>query len=491
MNESGNDMKTEPIGPPRTEKRRPCMMVIMGASGDLARRKLIPALYSLDRDGLLDDNFSVIGFARTEMDCGAFRERMREAVIDSRRGIDFDVDAWKRFAARLNYISGDYDDPDAYERLGSNCGGEGAVIYYLALPPTVSESVLKLLASSSESSERARIMIEKPFGLDLAGAQRLNDLLRRIFHEDQIYRIDHYIAKDTIRNLLVFRFANSIYEPIWNRHYIDNVQITAGEDLGVEGRGGYYDQSGVVRDMLQNHVLHVLALVAMDPPVAGDPKSVGDRKVEVFRSISYIDRKDCVFGQYRGYLEEKGVPSDSRTPTYAAARIRINNWRWQGVPFFIRSGKKLARKLTEVVVNFKPVPLCVFDEEVCSVPFQNNAIVARLQPDEGIRLVFNTMIPGRQDRVGPASLDFKYVTSGLSAADPYERVLLEGILGRPARFWRADTVEAAWRVVEPLLKYPQSERVVQYEPGSWGPEEANELLSRAANKWVTRDDFEW
>ena len=486
------DVAGADAGPPA-----PCVMVIFGASGDLTRRKLMPALFSLDRQNLLAASFAVVGYGRTPLDDARFRADMRAALADFGPK-DAPSKVTERFLNRLRYVSGAYDEPGALARLhdllaglAASCGA-GQYLYYIALPSSVSERLLGAMKDVGvgrlhPGGARPRVMLEKPFGRDFEGARRLNELLHRMFPEPDIYRIDHYVAKETVRNLLVFRFGNAIFEPLWNQKYVDNVQITAAEAIGIEGRGAYYDESGVVRDMVQNHVLQVLALMAMEPPVAGDAESVRDKKLEVFKSLQTITHGDFVFGQYRGYRQERNVASDSRTPTFVALKLHINNWRWRGVPFYVRAGKALAQKVTEVVIRFKNVPVCVLDSEDACRSVRPNVLVIRIQPDEGIRLVFSAKVPGHEDRVAQANLDFRYAGFGPSLADAYERVLLDSLRGKPTLFWRADSIEAAWRAVAPLLEEAGTteDPFPNYEPGSWGPEKADELLTRDQRTWLS------
>ncbi len=473
----------------------PCTMVIFGASGDLTRRKLMPALFGLEQGGLLRDGLKVVGFARHEKDGESFRREMREAVRERFTGSDFREEIWRRFSSRLHYVTGRYDSADSLARLDallSDLGGRpGAVdrLYYFALPPSVVESSLRAMkrARFVRPADGARAMIEKPFGRDLASARRLNELLSDLFEERHVHRIDHYLAKDTVRNLLVLRFANAIFEPVWNRRYVDSVQITAAEEIGVEGRGSYYEEAGIVRDIVQNHVMQVLALIAMEPPLARDAESVRDKKLEVFKSIVPIERDDFVFGQYAGYREEPSVDAHSPTPTFAALRLGIDNWRWQGVPFYIRSGKRLAKKVSEIIVRFREVPLCVLESEEACRQTKPNSLTIRIQPDEGIRLSLATRLPGVEERIVQANMDFRYSALGANPAGGYEQVLLDGMRGRPSLFWRADGIEASWRAVAPLLEVPGDELAAafpNYEPGTWGPEGAERLLRRDGRSWL-------
>jgi glucose-6-phosphate 1-dehydrogenase len=431
----------------------PCVMVIFGASGHLARRKLIPALYALERRGLLEEHFSIVGFARTPNVTARFRKEMADAVSEASSSGRLDAALWQRFSSRLHYVTGEYDQVESCRRLheflaGADCGcARGRILYYMALPPRAVEPTLRTLYDSRcipwhKGASAPRLMIEKPFGWDAASACRLNRLLARMLPESQIYRIDHYLAKDTVRNLLVLRFANAIFEPLWNCAHVDSVQLTAAEDVGVEGRGAYYDEAGVVRDYVQNHVLQVLALAAMERPESADAQALSDRKLEFFESIAPVRRGDFVFGQYRGYTREPHVAARSRTPTFLALRLRVNNRRWKGVPFYVRAGKRLPRKVTEITIQFKTAPTCVFDgRALCG--HAPNALSIRIQPAEGMRLSFSTKAPGLDDELRRANLDFRYSQLGAELPEAYEKVLLDGIRGHPGLFWQADELSRA------------------------------------------------
>ncbi|NLE29621.1 MAG: glucose-6-phosphate dehydrogenase [Phycisphaerae bacterium] len=477
-----------------TNNNVPCVMIIFGASGDLTRRKLIPALYNLESANLLPEQFKIVGFARSELNHDSFRNELKNAVETFSKN-KFDPSTWQRFESRLFYVTGHYDNPDDFQKLNSlimeikPCE-KLHYLFYLALPPETMETVLKTMEQTQfigkcRSPVPCRIMIEKPFGNDLAGARRLNQMLSNLFEPEHIYRIDHYIAKDTIRNLLVLRFANAVFEPIWNRNYIDSVQITAAEKIGVEGRGSYYEQSGVVRDMVQNHVMQVLTLIAMESPVVGYTGSIDDQKLQVLKSLSPIQQQDFVFGQYHGYRNEKNVDPNSKTPTYVAVKLAIHNWRWFGVPFYIRCGKNMAQSMTQVVINFKRIPLCVMENPALCRNVQSNRLIIRLQPDEGISLLISVKTPQREDRIEPVHLDFRYASMGMKMPEAYERILLDGLLGDPTLFWSAASIEAAWKAVEPLIATPcPDDKIFSYEPGTWGPQQADDLLRQDEKEWL-------
>ncbi len=471
-------------------------LVIYGASGDLTSRKLLPALFNLDCVGKLPRAFRIIGLARSPMDTKAWRQHAAEAIATLG-----DQAQRATFCERLEYMTIDYGSTADCNRLYDllyNCddcfASQGKVLFHLAVPAAVSETIVRALGKSRFAPEgrmigNHAIMVEKPFGTDLDSAVAMRKLLLDTFEEEEIYRIDHYLAKDTVRNLVVFRFSNAMFEPLWNRNYIENVQITVHEKLGVEERGNYYDQSGVVRDMIQNHVMQILALIAMEPPIAADAESIRDKKNEVFRSLRPLLPGDWVLGQYNGYRQAKGVSPDSTTPTYAALRVYVDNWRWFGVPFYLRSGKALAEKVTEVVIVFRSIPLCVLEDPASCASVQRNVLRLRLQPQEGIHLSFNVQKPGIADEgIDTTQLHFNYADVGPITQESYTRVILDAMLDKPGLFWRSDSIETAWEFVAPILadeKNAPPEGYPNYQPGSLGPESAAKLLQQADHNWYS------
>ena len=489
----------------------PCVLVIFGASGDLAKRKLIPAVYDLAREGLLPERFALVGYARSDENDESFRKECYEKAKAHARG-DFDETIWKRLAEQISYIQGDYGDAEDHrglaeylEEIDAQHGTEGNRLFYLSTPPNTFEPIIDCLGVIQRPGPASgrpfhRIVIEKPFGYDLVSAKALNKLLHRHFDESQIFRIDHYLGKETVQNLMVMRFANSIFEPIWNYKYIDHVQITVSETLGVGDRGGYYDKSGALRDMVQNHIFQLMALVAMEPPAALDAVSIRDEKVKVYRSVrpirtSMVDEV-TVRGQYSagehdgemtsGYLKEKGVPADSQTETFAALKLYIDNWRWSGTPFYLRTGKCLEQKLSEVVVRFRSPPLTLFQKQ-CDSPVYPNDLVIRVQPDEGISLRLNGKVPGGAMNIKGVAMDFYYAnTFHKEPPEAYERLIFDAMTGDQTLFIRADEAEAAWAVIDPIEQgWAQSKKPpAEYAPGTWGPKPAMNLIELDGRRWL-------
>ncbi len=482
----------------------PTTLIIFGASGDLTRRKLIPALFQLCRQNRLPADFRIVGLATSEWSTAEFRQRMRGGVDEFARAA-FNEAEWTAFAERLHYTPGSFADPAAFARLRQFLAGlegnDAHRLYYLATPPRFfAEIIAQLGAAGMVQEERdeagtirqwRRVIIEKPFGHDLASAQALNQAVHTALDEQQIYRIDHYLAKETVQNILVFRFANTMFEPLWNRNTIDHVQITVAEAVDVGHRAGYYDQAGALRDMFQNHLMQLLALVAMEPPAAFDADAIRDEKVKVMRAVRPFTPAEIthhtIRAQYDGYCQAEGVATDSQTPTYAALELYIDNWRWQGVPFYLRSGKALAKKTSEIIIQFKQPPHMIFPVKM-DEPLRSNYLAFCIQPHEGFHQRFEVKIPGQQIAMQPVDMDFHYDDAFAAGSMPeaYETLLLNALEGDPTLFTRSDGIEAAWRVMDSVLQGWETAAappLATYAPGSWGPAEADGLLGRNGRYW--------
>lgn len=489
----------------------PTVVVIFGASGDLTARKLIPAVYNLAVDNLLPADFHLIGYGRKPIPDDEFRGMAADAVKEfSRRELNAEV--WGRVAANTTYVAGGYDEKPAFDRLAAHIaeiekriGRDVQPLFYISTPPSVFAPILLNLGASGLAAKHlghvhhAKVIIEKPFGKDLASAVALNGTIRSVFQEHQVYRIDHYLGKETVQDLLVQRFANSIFEPLWNRTFIDNVQITVAEEVGVGTRGGYYEQSGALRDMIQNHTMQLLALTAMEPPVSLDAEAVRDEKVKVLKAIQPLrvgPGGDVARAQYaagllggkpsKGYLEEEGIAPVSATETYAAIRLSINNWRWQGVPFYLRSGKRMARRVSEIAIQFKRPPGTLFAEGE-RFNLAPNTLAFQIQPDEGLSMVLNGKVPGLETRTQPVKMNFRYSTTfGSNTPEAYERLVLDAMIGDGTLFIRGDEAETSWRLYTPVLESwaaAKREGMDSYAAGSWGPPSADELLSKNNHIW--------
>ncbi|MEK6775730.1 MAG: glucose-6-phosphate dehydrogenase [bacterium] len=488
----------------------PCALVIFGASGDLTHRKLIPSFYYLFRNNLLPEDFMILGTARTVMSHDQFRESLKSVVSQGRSGL-FDDDTWAVFSKKIFYHPMDYRDLASFHILGPVLSGLEQAhktrknrIFYLAVPPVLYADISRNLGESGLSGQDGvytRIIIEKPFGRDLQSARELNKHVHRYFKEDQIFRIDHYLGKETVQNILIFRFMNAIFEPIWNRRYIDHVQITAAETLGVENRAGYYETAGVLRDMFQNHMLQLLALTAMESPSRFDAGQVQEEKIKVLRSLRPfpMDRLEgsLVLGQYgpgeingekvKGYREEPGVDPASNTTTFAAATFFVDNWRWQGVPFYIRSGKRMPRKVSEIAIQFKRIPHLML-QAVEDKSIAPNVLILSIQPEEKIMLSFQTKMPGFKSCLRQVVMDFSYkIDGGALALDSYERVLLDGMLGDQMLFVQEEGVELTWALLTPVIEAIEQGRVKarfpNYASGTPGPAEADTLLDHEEDRW--------
>ena len=491
----------------------PCIVVIFGASGDLTKRKLLPALYHLEQSGLLPKDFAVVGVARRPLE-QSFAPDMKEGIV-SGGGVDTSDPKLDPFVARVQYHAMNFDDASGYDALkellsdlDERYGTKGNRLFYLATAPEYFSDIIKYLgdhcmarpADCGDGKNWVRVIIEKPFGHDLESAKTLNDEVNKVFDEDQIFRIDHYLGKETVQNILVFRFANGIFENVWNRNYIDHVEITAAESIGIEGRGPFYETAGALRDVVQNHVMELLSFVAMEPPVSFMAPAVRAEKVKVWKAIPKIHPADTVRGQYGpgivdgkqvpGYRQEDRVHPRSQTETYVALRLEIENWRWAGVPFYIRAGKRLAKRVTEITIQFKQPPLLLFKdaEGKGGEGIKPNVLSMRIQPDEGISLRFGAKIPGPSMTIGPVDMDFSYAASfGKSSANGYERLLLDAMFGDGTLFAHRDGVEATWSLMTPILESWAKDPIrdlPNYAAGTWGPATADAMLTTDGRKWT-------
>jgi glucose-6-phosphate 1-dehydrogenase len=496
---------------PRARVPEPCSVVLFGATGDLTHRKLVPALYHLDQGGHLPGECAIVGFARRDWSDQQFRDELKKSLANP-KDPDFEA-SWTEFSPRIFYNASNFDDPIGYQKLKDQLdkidatrGTRGNRLFYLAVSPEYFAVIVEQLGEAGliyrdDQGPWSRVVIEKPFGHDLASARELNRDVSRVLREDQVYRIDHYLGKETVQNILALRFGNSMFEPLWDRRYVESVQITAAEELGMAGgRGGYYDTSGALRDMIQNHLLQLLCLVAMEPPVDLGADAVRNERAKVLQSLPIwkpeeVDRH-VVRGQYvagsiqgnevPGYRQEKGVKPDSTTDTYVALRVTLNNWRWAGVPFFLRTGKRLPKRATEIAIQFRKPPTTLFEVDT-EANAGANLLVLRIQPNEGASLAFQAKIPGSRRRLQEVRMDFRYGTA-FAAPPPeaYERLLLDVLLGDPSLYTRTDAVEAAWKFVDPILKAweaPDAPKPHEYAAGTWGPESADKLMEGTETQW--------
>ncbi len=493
----------------------PCTMVIFGATGDLTKRKLIPALCNLTQDNLLSRQFAIIGFAFNDMDTEAFRKELTEGIHQFATS-PVDPDIWEWFLKRIYYIKGDFKDPNAYQQLKQlltevekEHSTHGNHFYYLAVAPKFFGEIVHQLGQAGLAKEHntswRRVIIEKPFGHDLESARKLNLEIKKVLDERQIYRIDHYLGKETVQNIIMFRFGNGIFEPIWNRRYIDHVQITSGETVGVEQRGGYYDTAGALRDMVPNHLFQLISLTAMEPPISFDADAVRDEQAKVLHAVQAPTPEEVLSETVRGqydegimegehlpaYREEPNVEPKSNTETFVALKLNIDNWRWADVPFYIRTGKRMAKRTTEISIQFRKAPFMLFRNTAVE-SLRTNRLTIQIQPDEGISLRFGAKLPGPIMRQGAVEMDFNYTDYfGSAPSTGYERLLYDCMIGDATLFQRADMVEAGWSVITPVLDVwralpPRS--FPNYAAGSWGPQDANELLRKDGREWRKIDE---